>query len=253
MALRAVRDILPRSKFPKALRLSLINKIPIGRGLGSSAAARLGGLMAAYALIKNPSPLGGEGRVTGTDSLLEAACRLEGHPDNVVAAFHGGLCLAVETNGRTSTVALKVPRGLGAVVCVPDFELSTEKARNVLPKKILRQDAVQTSARTALLIAAIEQGKFGWLKSAMQDVLHQPYRAKLVPGMGDVISAAVRAGAYGAALSGAGPSIFAFCPGARGSAAIGLAMKKAFARKGVSSRSLTLEIDRQGAVVEILE
>jgi homoserine kinase len=245
MILRAVRSQLTRRICPSALNLRLTNRIPLARGLGSSAAARLGGILAAYALC-------GERSGPALTCALDAACQLEGHPDNVVPALHGGLCAAIQNKDQIDFVQFNVPKSLGTVVCVPEFELSTEKARKVLPSSISRQDAIWTSGRVAFLLRAIEHGEFQWLKLAMEDVLHQPYRQKLVPGLNRVIDAAVRHGAFGAALSGAGPTVFAFAPkGPRGSR-IGKAMEKAFRSARIKSRSWALDIDRRGAQLAII-
>ena len=215
------------------------NAIPVARGLGSSAAARLAAVLVQRAL----APWGKD-----DEWVLARAIALEGHPDNVVPALLGGAQLSLNDGDRLVRVPLRRPQGLAAVVCVPAFELSTEKARRVLPRRIPRADAVFTSARVGLLVYAFERRQYHLLRTAMQDVLHQPYRRRLVPGMTAAIEAAEAAGAFGAALSGAGPCIFALAPERRAAAA-GRAMQKAFARRGVASRSLTLGVDTRGAAV----
>lgn len=228
------------SRAPRlAADLRLTNRIPIARGLGSSAAARLAALLAARALA------GPEG-----DDVLEAATALEGHPDNVVPALFGGVRLSVRDGGAVVQVALRSPspRDLKVVACVPGFELSTEKARRVLPARIPRSDAVFASGRVGLLAHAFDARRYDLLKTAMQDVLHQPYRAALVPGMKQVIEGALAAGAFGASLSGAGPAMLAFAaPGKAGR--VGRAMQKAFLAKRVDSRVLVLDVDTKGAVI----
>ncbi|MBI4425610.1 MAG: homoserine kinase [Elusimicrobia bacterium] len=232
------------------LRLRLTNRIPVARGLGSSAAARLAALLAARAVWKEPST---EGDSRENDSLLDQACALEGHPDNVVPALLGGLRLSVRDGDRLLQVPLKSPKGLAAVVCVPDFELSTEKARAVLPATVDRADAVFTSGRVALLVHALETGRYELLRVAMQDVLHQPYRRALVPGLRTVLEEAAAAGAFGAALSGAGPSVLAFAPRGARAAAVGRAMQRGFLNHRIESRALALDVDRKGAVAERIE
>ena len=240
---QAFRMILPKSRFPYALRVKMTNRIPLARGLGSSAAARLGGLLAAAALrdFRNP----------GVADVVSRACALEGHPDNVVPAFHGGLCASIWDGGQPVWLRLKLPRDLGVVVCLPDFEVSTEKARKLLPAMVPFRDAVHNASRVALLIGALERGEMGLLKIAMEDVLHQPYRRPLMRGMDAVIAAAVRAGAFGAALSGAGPSILALTLRGPKQAKIGRAMQKAFFRSGVESRYLALDVEPAGTRIEI--
>jgi len=235
LVLRLLRERLPKPLRGNRLRLSMINRIPLARGLGSSAAARLSAVLAAQALA---------GKLD-RDAALAEATRLEGHPDNVAPALHGGLCMATGHGDELRVVKLGVPSSLRAVVCVPAFELSTAKARAVLPARVPREDAVTTSGRLVFLLHSIQHRDFGALGWAMDDVLHQPYRRRLVPRMQRVIDAAKRAGAFGASLSGAGPSIFAFAPKQR-QAAVGRAMARAFGR---GSRSLAIEIDSEGAKV----
>ncbi|MBI5245459.1 MAG: homoserine kinase [Elusimicrobia bacterium] len=243
LVLQAFRLILPKSRFPYALRMRMINRIPLARGLGSSAAARLGGLLAAAALR--------DFRDSGVADVVAQACALEGHPDNVIAAFHGGLCVSIWDGGQPTWLRLRLPRDLGVVVCLPDFEVSTEKARRLLPAKVPLRDAVHNASRLALLIGALERGELGLLKIAMDDVLHQPYRRPIMRGMDAVIAAAVRAGAFGAALSGAGPSILALTLRGPKQAKIGRAMQKAFFRSGIESRYLALDVEPAGARIEI--
>ena len=137
---------------------------------------------------------------------------------------------------------------LSAVVCVPAFELATKKARAVLPKTLSRADAVFNVSRALLLPRALATGRLTRLQSLMSDRLHQPRRAALVPGLGEAIVAATKAGAAGAALSGSGPTVFAFVQGDAGPR-VGEAMKRAFAKKGVQSRWLALEVDHRGVRV----
>lgn len=243
LILQAFRLLLPKSRFPYALQVRMINRIPLARGLGSSAAARLGGLLAAAALR--------DFRDTSAADVVARACGLEGHPDNVIPAFHGGLCVSIWDGGQPTWLRLKIPRDLGVVVCLPDFEVSTEKARKLLPVKVPLRDAVHNASRLALLIGALERGELGLLKTAMEDVLHQPYRRPIMRGMDAVIAAAIHAGAFGAALSGAGPSILALTLRGPKQAKIGRAMQKAFFRSGVESRYLALDVEPAGARIEI--
>ncbi|MBI3507610.1 MAG: homoserine kinase [Proteobacteria bacterium] len=243
----AVRAAAQRHPFGAAnsVRFRFTNRIPLARGLGSSAAARLGGMLAMRALFP--------GWEKDVEPTMWEACRLEGHPDNVVASFFGGLCAVMPDGDRHHVAHIHVPRDLGAVVCIPNFELATAKARAVLPNRVSLGDAVKTASRVAFVLSAIEQRRYGWLKTAMLDVLHQPYRRPLVPGLYRVIDAALKAGAWGAALSGAGPSVFAFVPRGPRGAVIGRAMQKAFLGSRVESRYQVLDIDRRGVSIERLE
>lgn len=224
------------------LRIHLKNSIPVARGLGSSAATRLGALMALRAIGGNEDG----------EWIVEEAARLESHPDNVVPAFYGGLRLSLIDGKRLVHVPLREPKELAVVVCVPDFELSTKRAREVLPEKVARADAVFTSARVGLLVHAFEKRQYQLLRVAMQDVLHQPYRRPLVPGLRHVIEGALKAGAFGSALSGAGPCVLALSPPAK-APRVGRAMQKAFLQWRAESRALVLGIDTKGAQAKRLE
>jgi homoserine kinase len=217
------------------------NRIPLARGLGSSAAAIVAGLYAANELIGGPLDAG---------QLFEYAVVMEGHPDNVAPALMGGLVATLRQDNKASAFPLKPHPDLRAVVCVPDFELATSAARAVLPPTLLREQAVANIGRSLLLGVALESGRWDWLPAAMEDQLHQPYRAPLVKGLADVLRAARQAGSCGAALSGAGPSVLALCPASAPLEAIGRAMTAAFAAQGIGSRHLPLTVETQGARTE---
>ncbi|MFH1724872.1 MAG: homoserine kinase [Elusimicrobiota bacterium] len=246
MVVRSFDSVCPTKYWDGTLlHFAIKNGIPVWRGLGSSAAARLCGLLAGDALlhvleVKAESPL----------EIVERACEFEGHPDNAVPAFYGGLRASLWNGGDLLHFGLKVPKDLGVVVCVPDFKVPTEKARKVLPKKVSLRDAVHTASHLAFLIKALESGEYAWLKTAMQDVLHQPYRKPLVRGMDAVIRDALKAGAFGAALSGSGPTVLALTLRGPKQAKVGRAMQKAFLRHGKESRYLALDVDNKGAVID---
>ncbi len=225
-----------RSPRPRAFRLVQHNRIPLARGLGSSAAALLSGAAAANALLGEP---------LDSQALLDLATEIEGHPDNVAPALLGGIVVCARTAGGVRWMRLVPPR-LPAVVAVPDFAVSTEEARRLLPQQVPFADAVFNVTRTALLIAALTGGRMDLLDEATQDRLHQPYRERLIPGLAQVFAAARRAGAHGVALSGSGPTVLAFgdAPG------IGNAMADAFRTAGAGCRTLDVEIDTEGTVVE---
>lgn len=228
-----VFDIL--KKQPANLHLELINRIPLASGLGSSAAARIGGLIAANKLCGN--------KLT-TDQILNLAVRLEGHPDNVAPALLGGFVASCLSKQGVKYVKFGPLPHLSIVICIPDFQVSTKLAREVLPGKIPFSSGVFNTNRVALLLGALTMGKYDLLSWAMQDRLHQPFRKKLMPHMDDVINSALKAGSAGAALSGAGPSIVAFV--AKKTQRIGQAMTRAFAKHRIKSRSFILKIDKKG-------
>lgn len=190
-----------------ASRISINVGFPPGRGLGSSASAVVGGLLAAEALAGQPSSP--QHRL----SLLDTAAALEHgtHSDNVSAALLGGLVVTARDQQRDSWRAVQAPfpAGLRAVLFVPTFSMDTVAARNLLPERYSRADAVCNTGHVALLLAALAAGDLDALDLAMQDCFHQPYRAQLFPQLPDLLAAAREAGAHGACLSGGGPTILA--------------------------------------------
>ncbi|MDI7247114.1 MAG: homoserine kinase [Bacillota bacterium] len=292
------------------LRIHVQQRIPVSRGLGSSAAGIVAGLLAANALAGFP---------LGDDEVFRLAVEIEGHPDNVAAALFGGFVVSVRgfgseaaamgtdggatgaglpsvgsigsvgfvgsagsggsgggallaardaatkasaqagagTTGTAGTpsgrgclryLKLDVPRSLHAVVAIPDFQVPTELARHVLPRNVPMADAVHNIGRTALLVASIALGRLELLADAMEDRLHQPYRADLTPGLTDVLAAARKEGALGAALSGSGPSVLAFA--SHDPRAVAEAMAAAFAAHGVACRTVITRASSQGATVD---
>jgi len=219
------------------LYIKLVNEIPLARGLGSSAAAIVGGIVAANNLCDG---------ALDPETLLQIATDVEGHPDNVAPALLGGFTIAGMDRGKVRSVRLDPMTVLKAVVAVPAFSLSTKKSREVLPASVALQDAVFNVSRTAFLVAALSMGHTELLSMAMEDRLHQPYRCSLIPGMEEVWQAAKDAGAMSAALSGAGPCLLAFAM--HNTVEIGQAMQAAFAKHGVQADILVLSPDRSGAV-----
>ncbi|MCY0879695.1 MAG: homoserine kinase [Firmicutes bacterium] len=179
--------------------LTIRSRIPLARGLGSSAAAIVAGLMLANTLLPERLP---------RDTLLDYATRLEGHPDNVAAALYGGFVFAWEEAGRVRVKSYPAPE-LRCVLVIPDYKVSTEDARRVLPEKVPLADAVFNAQRLALWIDALHRRDWSLLKEAGKDRLHQPYRQALVPGMQALIDAALDHGAAFAGLSGSGPTVLA--------------------------------------------
>jgi len=211
LAVRAARRVLAAAGVPRVgLRVHLHLVLPVGRGLGSSAAAVAAGLVAANRLLDDPLSL---------DDLLALGTDIEGHPDNVAPALLGGFCAAcIASEGAAGAPARRVlavrlaPPPLAAVVAIPDRPLPTHLARQALPGQVPFADAVANVQRTALLVAGVAAGRMDVLREATQDRLHQPYRAGLVPGLADCLRGALDAGALGAFLSGAGPSVLALVP-----------------------------------------
>ena len=225
--------------FPGA-RIHCVNRIPLSRGLGSSAAAWVGGLVGANALLGEPIDRRG---------ILALAARAEGHPDNVAAAVLGGLTVSCADGAEIAAVSLAVPPALRWVVLVPDVESATRDARAVLPAEVPRADAVFNVQRVSLLLAALGAGRLDLIATAMDDRLHQPYRLRLFPWMEKVAAAARGAGALGCALSGAGPSMLAAVRGP--TAAVAGAMEQALAAAGLGGRAVALEVDTTGATATV--
>ena len=185
---------------PSELRINIQSQIPITRGLGSSSSIVVGGLLAANKLLGSPAD---------ETALLAIATEVEGHPDNVAPAILGGVVLATqEDDGTISYCKLQWPEEWDITVCIPDFELSTEIARSVLPKEVPMQDAIFNARHLAMLIQALNTKDEKLMKVALKDRLHQPYREKLVPGMKEIMEAFKHEdGVLGCVLSGAGPSM----------------------------------------------
>jgi homoserine kinase len=227
----------------RGVSLACVNRIPAARGLGSSAAAWVGGLVAGNALLGAP---------LDRDALLDLAARAEGHPDNVAAAILGGLTVSCATAEGTRAIALPVPATLRWVALVPEITSATAEARAVLPVSVARADAVFNVQRVALLLAALQAGRADVLPVALDDRLHQPYRRRLFPWMPDVATAACRAGALGCVLSGAGPSLLAVAAGDEAAAArVARAMEEALRAAGIEGRARAFEVDVGGAVVMV--
>jgi homoserine kinase len=238
---RSVRALYERAGIAvPALTLRLRNSIPVGRGLGSSAAAIAGGVVAANAMLGD--------RFT-REELLECALTLEPHPDNLAAALYGGVAIAVCRDGMLPIVRSFAPAaGLKATLLIPEGASSTAYARTILPREVSRGDAVFNMARTALLVHALAVGDVVVLGTAMEDRLHQPQRGALFPALPALIDAARAHGAYGAALSGAGSTVLALSGVERAEAVAG-AMLAAAERCGLNARTVVTEIALDGAAV----
>jgi homoserine kinase len=209
---------------PRALRIRVSSNIPIARGLGSSAAAVVAGAVAATGIL---------GFSLTDAQLLDACAEVEGHPDNVAAAIHGGFVLVVPgTPARV--VPLTVARGLTLVFAVPDFEVTTRAARAVLPRELPHHTASRAAALSAALVHGLATGDGDTLRVALDDVLHVPYRRSLIHGYDQVCAAAVAAGALGATLSGSGSTLVAAVP-ERQALAVAEVMRAAWQQHGVQA------------------
>lgn len=222
-------------------RVEIRTEVPLARGLGSSAAALVAGIVAGNELL---------GRPLTDETVLDVAAREEGHPDNVAPALLGGIVVATLDKLGTHYVRLDPPAHLGVTVLVPDFELSTSKARAVLPREYSRADAVHALSHAALLAAALAQGRLDLLRHAMQDYIHQVWRAPLVPGLSDILEGAYEHGALGAALSGAGPTVLCFHDTRLPTAPLHTYLHGVMTRNGLTGRVMDFGIDTRGTVIE---
>lgn len=240
IAYRAANVVFDKAGYkPSGLRLVLTNGIPAVRGLGGSGTAILGGLLTANALCDEPF---------SRSELLDFATEFEGHPDNVAASLLGGLVISMMEDNHVHWIQLDCDSDLRVVVAIPNFSLSTKAARGVLPPTVDFADAIHNVSRSSMLVAAIATGKLEMLSLAMADRLHQPYRTSLISGFDDVAESAMRAGALSVALSGAGPSVAAYCTTSTDEVAT--QMVGAFERNQISCDIKVLSIDSTGAVVQ---
>ncbi len=235
LAFQAFRSLAPAAAGPYLLRAT--REIPPQGGLGGSASAIVGGLVAANEAFALGLP---------QDELLRRAAELEGHPDNAAAALLGGLVLSVHTETRLHAVRVPFPDDVGVVLTVPGYRVATASARAALPAKVPREHAVANLGRAALLVAALQTGQYEKLRAATEDFLHQPYRAELNPALGPSVAAALAAGAYGAALSGSGPTIIAFAPPDRRMGVAG-AMADVALEAGYGCETYVVNAARDGA------
>ncbi len=223
--------------------LDCVNRIPLSSGLGSSAAAKLTGLLGANALLGNPLL---------REEIIDLAAEMEGHSDNVAPALLGGLVVSAVENGKVLAHKINLEANHDSsphiTVVLPDFHLSTQQARGALPDHVTVKDAVHNIGRAIMVADAFRSGDIDLLGKAMNDTMHQPYRLPLIPGGREAIDAAREAGAA-AAISGAGPGIIAFS--SKRDPAIGETMTRAFEAAGHSARTFDLKISYHGAEAQI--
>ncbi|MBD2744639.1 homoserine kinase [Coleofasciculus sp. FACHB-1120] len=235
-------------KTPPPVQIEIELGVPLARGLGSSATAIVGGLVGANCLAGAP---------LDENEVSRIAIALEGHPDNVVPALLGGCRLAAtglidephrhgELKEEWEICEIPWHSEIVPVVAIPDFELSTEEARRVLPTQYSRADAIFNTAHLGLLLRGLETGRGDWLRVAMQDRIHQPYRTALIQGYDAVHSAAMAAGAFGMVISGAGPTLLALVEKALAPTVVEV-MAAAWKDEGIMAQVRSLSIDTHGA------
>ncbi|EST56553.1 homoserine kinase [Brevibacillus panacihumi W25] len=227
------------------LHIRASSEAPLTRGLGSSAAAIVGALVAANHLAGEPFT---------RDQLFAMAVKKEGHPDNVGPSFFGGIIVATMPEKEDQPIpyiCLAPPAAMRALVVIPDYALSTEKARNALPQVYSKQDVIYNVGHSSLLVAALAQGRLDLLGQAMGDRLHQPYRAPLVPGLEEILAAATDNGAVGAALSGAGPTILCLTASDSECERLKSFVDQVMRGHGISYQTMVLQPDEHGVQVEV--
>ena len=225
------------------VQISMTIAIPPGCGLGSSATAVVGGLVAANALLHL------QGKDVPKDELLEPAVAIEAgnHPDNVAPALFGGLVATTNMNGKIHAVKTRFPDALKALIFTPSFPMDTVAGRKLLPASYSKADVTFNTGRVALLLTALQTGRYELIGEAMQDRLHQPYRQTLFPAMPEIIQAAIDAGAHGASLSGGGSSLIALA--SSNFSSILRAMQETARSLGVEGSGRILRADQTGARV----
>jgi len=230
-----------RNRSLPALRITIDNEIPLARGMGSSAAAIIAGVTC--------YELAAEEKLSDRE-IFRYAREFEPHPDNLAAALRGGLVAATESaEGDVLLAKLRVHDGARAIVVIPAFELSTEKARSVLPQTYSIKDVVYNIQRSALTIAVLTTGNWPLLREAMRDRIHQPYRAPLIPGFEGILGLTTP-GLLAVALSGAGPTVFALAKPADAEN-VGRAIANVFEKHGVKAIPHSVNIDTEGRVIEM--
>ncbi|WP_036477754.1 homoserine kinase [Myxosarcina sp. GI1] len=226
-------------KTPPNIEITIKLGVPLARGLGSSATAIVGGLVGANQLAGHP---------LNKTEIRDLAIAIEGHPDNVVPALLGNCQLAVADGDRWQICSIPWQPDIVPIVAIPNFELSTATARAVLPTAISCKDAIFNISRMGLLIRALATNNPEWLKAALADKLHQPYRQKLITGYEEVRTAAIKAGAYGVIISGAGPTLLALSNSTQVEAVIAV-MNAAWSKLGVKAMVRSLDLDSKGAKI----
>jgi homoserine kinase len=223
----------------KGLLIKIISNIPVSRGLGSSAAAIVGGLLAANELLGAEIP---------KEELFNMAAKIEGHPDNVAAAIFGGFTIAVpDETGKVKVFSFAPHSNIGVSVLIPRQELETIQARQILPQKVGMEDCVFNIARAGLLVSVLLTGRTNWLKLATQDKLHQPFRKGLIPAFAEIGKKLDTEG-IALALSGAGPSLIALYNKAD-AGRIGSILRRVISELEIDYEVLNVEVAREGAVV----
>ncbi len=229
----------------RGIAMEIHKKMPFGSGLGSSAASAVGGVMAINELLGQPL---GKRELLPFAGLGEQIADGAYHADNVAPSLLGGIVL-VRSNQELDVCSLRIPEGLFATVVYPEVEVLTREARSILKKEVALDLLIRQSGNLAGFILGLYHSDFALIRRSMEDVVIEPQRACLIPGFYDVKEAALKAGALGCSISGAGPSIFALSGDAGCAAEIGRAMQSVFDKKGIKTHLFVSPINREGAVL----
>ena len=226
-------------QIPPNVKINIKLGVPLSRGLGSSATAIVGGLLGANYLAGNP---------LSQEEVMAMAIAIEGHPDNVVPALLGNCQLSIADEDDWLVTSIPWHEEIIPIVAIPNFELSTEEARKVLPDSYSRSDAIFNISRMGLLLRGLATNNPTWLKAALVDKIHQPYRQKLILGYNQLRESAIDAGAYGMVISGAGPTLLSLTSRDRTEQVIN-SMAEVWSKLGVNAQVHSLAIDTVGAQV----
>ncbi|MBQ7793510.1 MAG: homoserine kinase [Clostridia bacterium] len=238
---RAMKIVFDKTGYrTKGIKIIQDSEIPMTRGLGSSSACIVAGMLAANVL---------SGRKLSYAGILNLAADMEGHPDNVAPALYGGFCAAVKSEGKTLAKSVKLEKPIVFEVMIPDFYVSTKKSRVTLPDKVSHKDAAYNAGHAALFSLALATGDFEKLKVAVKDKLHQPYRAAYIDNMKETFDESYKNGAYAVWLSGSGPTIVAMC--SPENKEFSNNMNAYFNINGHKRTCRRLTIDNVGAIVQV--
>ena len=233
--LRVWNEVTARERI--GLKVTMHNRIPMSRGLGSSSSAIVAGIYAGNIL---------SGNRFNDDELLGFATEIEGHPDNVAPALLGGFTISYMDGRKAHSLRVEPAKPLKFIAVVPERRLPTVLARQAIPKTVSHHDAVFNTSRASLLVGALLSGEYQYLASGLEDKLHQPYRAHLIPGLDDVFEAARNAGAYNAIISGAGSTVMAYADVKADHEKIARDMQDAFLKNNEPCAYHILDLDLDG-------
>ncbi|MEO0899956.1 MAG: homoserine kinase [Bacteroidota bacterium] len=228
----------------QGIEMEIFKGIPIGSGLGSSACSAVAGALAVNELMGRPLskkellPFALEGEAIASGGAI--------HADNVGPCLFGGIIL-IRSTKDLDTISIPSPDRLYAAVVLPDLQILTVDARNILPKEISVKDGITQWANVGGIVAGLMQEDYSLIGRSLQDVVAEPHRSKLIPGFYSVKQAAMNAGALGCSISGAGPAIFALCEGDDLAFKVGIAMQQAFLDHGIKAERYISTINSLGA------